>query len=89
MDGNSQDDMLLPPFEEPTVYELRVDGRLGHESAAWFEDLMLEVDGAVSPPQTIIRGVIRDQAALYGVIGRLRDLGLNLLSVRRLDSQDS
>jgi hypothetical protein len=81
--------MVFQPFEGPSVYELRVEGRLGDESAPWFGDVTLAIDETTSPPQTIIRGVIRDQAALYGIISRLRDLGLTLLSVQRLDREDS
>jgi hypothetical protein len=43
------------------------------------------VDESTTPPQTIIKGVIRDQAALYGLISRIRDLGLKLLSVNLLE----
>jgi hypothetical protein len=85
MDNNTQDDLVIPPFDSPAVYELRVVGRLGLESAAWFEDMTLEVDEASTPPQTIIRGVMRDQSALYGLISRIRDLGLTLQSVTRFD----
>lgn len=68
------------------IYELRVNGRLDQRSSPWFQDMTLEVDDSVSPPQTIIRGPIRDQSALYGLIGRIRDLNLNLVSVKRLES---
>jgi hypothetical protein len=42
----------------------------------------------VSPPQTIIRGRVRDPSALYGLIARVRDLNLNLLSVQRLEQKE-
>jgi hypothetical protein len=69
-------------------YEFRVNGRLPQEVAAWFEEMTLEVDETTSLPQTIIQGVIRDQAALYGLISRIRDLGLTLLSVQRLEDKE-
>jgi hypothetical protein len=49
--------------------------------------MTLIVDESTSPVQTIIRGAVRDEAALYGLISRIRDLGLTLLSVQRLDSK--
>jgi len=66
-------------------YELRVNGRLAPETADWFEDMTLTVDESTSPPQTIIQGVMRDQATLYGLISRIRDLGLQLLSVNLIE----
>lgn len=80
--------MVFQPFEGPSVYELRVRGRLGDESAPWFEDVTLTIDESSSPPQTVIRGAIRDQAALYGLISRIRDLGLTLLSVQRFEDNE-
>jgi hypothetical protein len=80
--------MVFQPFEGPSVYELRVEGRLGHESAPWFEDVTLTIDESSSPVQTVIRGAIRDQAALYGLISRIRDLGLTLLSVQRFEDNE-
>jgi len=68
----------------PSDYEICIEGRLGSQTAAWFEDMTLTVNEETSPPQTIIRGYIIDQAALYGLISRARDLGLTLLSVKRL-----
>lgn len=68
-----------------TPYEFRVSGRLSTETADWFEDMTLTVDETTTPPQTIIQGVIRDQAALYGLISRIRDLGLQLVSVNLIE----
>ena len=69
-------------------YEICIEGRLGSQTATWFEDMTLTVNEETSPPQTIIRGYIVDQAALYGLINRARDLGLTLLSVKRLDEAE-
>jgi hypothetical protein len=82
------DDLFIQPLDSPAIYELRVSGRLGPESASWFEDMVLEVDESSQRIQTIIRGTVRDAAALYGLIGRIRDLGLTLLSVQRLENED-
>jgi hypothetical protein len=86
--SDNPDDFKIPPFDTPKIYELRVDGRLGRESASWFEDMTLSVDESTSPVQTVIRGDIRDEAALYGLISRIRDLGLTLLSVNRVENEE-
>ena len=69
------------PFPVDTVYEFRINGRLSEPILAWFEDMEVKVDETTSPPQTRIYGPMRDQAALYGFVNRIRDLGLVLLSV--------
>lgn len=72
----------IPPN---TPYEIRLNGRFSTETANWFEDMTLTIDETTTPPQTIIQGVIRDQAALYGLISRIRDLGLQLISVNLIE----
>ena len=67
-------------------YEIRVADRLGVQCVGWFEGMTLIFDDTVAPPQTVIRAYIKDQAALYGLIGRVRDLGLCLISVNMIDS---
>jgi hypothetical protein len=64
----------------PALYELRVEGVLGPQWAAWFGNLQIENDGR----QTIISGSFTDQAALHGLLAKVRDLGLCLISVHRL-----
>lgn len=65
---------------EPARYQIRVDGVLDDQWADWFGDLQLKTIGG----ETVITGVLPDQPALHGVLGRIRDLGLCLISVRRL-----
>ena len=69
------------PSDEGGSYEIRVMGRLDTRWVARFDGLNLrhESDGT-----TTIHGPVRDQAALHGVLARLRDLGLPLVSVTRL-----
>ena len=59
-------------------YEIRVDGRLDDRWSAWFDGLTVTYDGHGT---TVLRGPIVDQAALHGVLAKVRDLGLSLLSV--------
>lgn len=65
-------------------YEIRLEGRLDARWAASFDGLVLraEPDGT-----TVLRGPVVDQAALHGVLQRIRDLGLPLLSLARLDAE--
>ena len=69
----------------PARYEIRVEGLLDSHWAAWFESLKVENDGV----QTVISGLLADQAALHGVLAKIRDLGLCLVSVRRLDLDEA
>jgi hypothetical protein len=62
-------------------YEIRVKGILDGRWTAWFEDLQVTGDG----DETVICGPVADQAALHGVLTKVRDLGLFLISVRHLD----
>ena len=61
-------------------YEIRVRGRLSDTSSCALE----EFTAAVSPTETVMRGELRDQSELHGVLERLRSLGLELIEVRRL-----
>jgi hypothetical protein len=65
----------------PARYEIRIEGVLDSHWAAWFEGLQVTSNGG----ETVISGQLADQAALHGLLTRVRDLGLCLISVRRLD----
>jgi len=75
----------LPEFGKPAYYEFRVNGRLSQQAAPWFEGMDISVDAAHTPVQTIIQGHMPDQAALHGLISRIRDLGLTLVSVNQIE----
>ena len=66
-------------------YEIRVDGVLHSQWAAWFDGLQVSDDGE----QTVISGLLADQSALHGLLAKIRDLGLCLISVRRLDTGEA
>ena len=68
-------------------YIICVQGRLSQTGAAWFEGFALGVDEPSSPPLTCLEGPVIDQAELHGVISRVRDLGLTLISVQRVDER--
>jgi hypothetical protein len=66
---------------QPPVYRIRVQGELGPQWTAWFEGLTVTptADG-----ETCLTGPVMDQAALYGLLRKVRDLGLPLLAVECL-----
>ena len=68
-------------YDKPAVYEIVVKGRLDTRWTRWFADLQI-----IPQPNgnSLLTGPIADQSALYGVISRLRDLGLVLVSVHRV-----
>jgi hypothetical protein len=65
-------------------YEIRVKGHLAARWSDWFDGLSLtqESDGT-----SVIRGSVIDQAALHGLLSKVRDLGLPLIAVMQLDSK--
>jgi hypothetical protein len=66
---------------QPLVYQIRIKGHLGREWADWFEGLTLT---ALDNGETLLTGPVVDQAALYGLLRKVRDLGMPLLSVVRV-----
>ena len=66
----------------PAQYEIRVAGVLDGRWAAWFDGLQISGQG----DEMVICGLLADQPALHGLLTKIRDLGLCLISVRRLDA---
>ena len=75
-----------PDRPEAGRYEIRLAGRLDAHWAAWFDGLTVtrEADGT-----SVVSGRIADQAALHGVLQQVRDLGLPLISVSRVEGDPS
>jgi hypothetical protein len=63
-------------------YEIRIRGHLGSRWATWFDGMTLT---AMSDGTTVLEGPVVDQAALHGVLHKVRDTGLPLLSVNQVD----
>lgn len=75
------------PTEEqdaPGQYEIRIKGHLDDRWSAWFEGMTvtLEENG-----ETLLKGAVADQAALYGLLKKVRDLGMPLVLVKRIRPQ--
>jgi hypothetical protein len=68
-------------MDEPCVYEIRVEGRLSDRWSNWFGEMEIcaGLDG-----DTLLKGVLVDQAALFGVLAKVHALNLTLVSVSRL-----
>ncbi len=74
---------LATAQQPPFLYEIRVKGRLSAEQwADWFDELSVTPAGA----ESILTGRAEDHAALYGLLGRLRDLAIPLVGVKVLDA---
>ncbi len=70
----------------PPIYEIRLAGHLSPQWVDWFEGLTvsLEEDG-----DTLLTGPVADQAALHGLIKKIRDLGMILVSINRVQFNES
>jgi len=72
-----------PTLFQPMVYQIRLKGHLGSQWTNWFDDLTitLEEDG-----DTLLTGPVIDQAALHGLLKKVRDLGMPLVSVSPVET---
>ncbi len=68
--------------ESPVTYEIRVEGLIDGRWTDWFHGMDMNYANNL---ETILTGQLPDQTALHGVIEKIRDLGLNLISVNRID----
>ena len=69
--------------DQPMVYQIRVKGHLGHQWTDWFEGMTITLE---DNGDTSLSGPVVDQAALHGLLKKVRDLGMPLLSVSRVDA---
>ena len=66
---------------QPTVYQIRIKGHLGRQWTDWFGGLTITLE---DNGETLLTGPVVDQAALHGVLKKVRDLGMPLVSVIRV-----
>jgi hypothetical protein len=77
-----------PENKDFTLYEFRVQGELDDCWAAWFNGMNIHNEyKPETGPVTVLKGNILDQVALHGILAKIRDLNLKLISVRKLDSK--
>jgi hypothetical protein len=67
-----------PDPDQPMVYQIRIKGHLGRDWADWFEGLTITLEDS---GETLLTGPVVDQAALHGLLKKVRGLGMPLLSV--------
>ena len=67
---------------QPATYQIKLQGHLGSQWADWFGGLTITQTGH---GETLLTGPVVDQAALHGLLRKVRDLGLPLLAVNRLE----
>jgi hypothetical protein len=72
-----------PALAQPEVYQIRIEGHLGLQWTEWFGNLVIQLDDS---GYTLLTGPVVDQAALYGLLKKVRDLGMPLVSVMRVES---
>jgi hypothetical protein len=68
------------------IYQIRVKGHLDCQWADWFEGLTITLD---DNGETLLTGPVVDQSALHGLLNKVRDVGLPLISVNRLHTDDT
>jgi hypothetical protein len=71
---------------QPMVYQIRIKGHLGSQWTDWFEGLTIKLE---DNGDTLLTGPVVDQAALHGLLKKIRDLGVPLLSVNRVEPRQA
>ena len=72
--------------DQSMVYQIRIEGRLDRQWTGWFAGLDISYEGN---EETSLTGPVADQCALHGLLKKVRDLGLPLLSVNRLQPAEA
>ena len=72
-------------YDKQAVYRIRVKGNLDQGWSEWFEGFSVVPEG---DDETLLVGNVMDQAALHSLLARIRDLGLPLLSVQRVGTEE-
>ena len=72
-------------YDEPGVYQIRVGGVLDDRWSDWFDGFSFNKS---SVNETVLTGCVTDQAALHGLLSKIRDIGLPLISVERIDDEN-
>jgi hypothetical protein len=68
--------------DPPAVYQIRIKGHLGPQWTDWFEGLTITLE---DNGETLLTGTVVDQSALHGLLRKVRDLGMPLFSVKRIE----
>jgi len=71
---------------QPLVYQIRIEGHLGQQWIDWFDGLSITLE---ENGDTLLTGPVTDQAALHGLLKKVRDLGLPLVSISRVQFNET
>ncbi|MBK9230660.1 MAG: hypothetical protein IPO15_07310 [Anaerolineae bacterium] len=77
--SNKRNPIIDP--NQTIVYQIRLKGHLSHQWTEWFEGLTITLE---EEGNTLLTGPVIDQAALHGLLKKVRDLGMPLISVNRI-----
>lgn len=68
------------------IYQIRVKGHLGSEWSEWFNGMTITLENS---GDTLLTGIITDQSELYGLLNKVRDLGMPLISIADIHSNEA
>jgi hypothetical protein len=80
VNSSSNEHVFVP--NQPSIYQIRIKGHLGHEWEEWFDGLSIDLE---ENGDTLLTGPVIDQADLHGLLKKVRDLGMPLVSVNRVE----
>lgn len=72
---------MVNDLDRPTIYQIRIEGHLGGQWTDWFGGLAITLE---DNGDTLLTGPVVDQAALHGLLRKVRDLGMPLISAIRV-----
>ncbi len=82
--SNKRNPIIDP--DQPMVYQIRIKGHLGHQRTDWFDGLTITLE---DNGDTLLTGPVIDQAALHGLLKKVRDLGMPLVSVAQVQINET
>ena len=81
--------LTLVTLDQPAIYQIKVPGHLDESWSEWAGGMTITVEnGDDNPPTTTLTGTVADQAALQSLLRRLYSMGLPLISVNRIDTEE-
>jgi hypothetical protein len=81
--SNMRDQKTNP--SQPMIYQIRIKGHLGSQWTDWFEGLTITLE---DNGDTLLTGPVVDQAALHGLLKKIRDLGMTLISIQTINKMN-